>query len=126
MNYQNTLEFAQQLDGQDELKAFRSEFLIPKHHGKDAIYLCGNSLGLQPRSAKAYLQEQLNAWEDNAVESWFQGNDPWLGYHKKLIGPLADILGAKPAEVTVMNSLTVNLHLLMVASINQQVNDTRY
>jgi kynureninase len=115
MNYQNTLAFAQQLDEQDALKDFRNEFLIPKHDGKDVIYLCGNSLGLQPKAAKAYLQEQLNAWEDNAVEGWFQGNDPWLSYHKKLIGPLSEILGAKPAEVTIMNSLTVNLHLLMVS-----------
>lgn len=124
MIYQDTLQFAQQLDAQDALKDFRSQFLIPKHNGADVIYLCGNSLGLQPRSAKAYLQEQLNAWEDNAVEGWFQGNEPWLSYHKKLIGPLANILGAKPAEVTVMNSLTVNLHLLMVSFY--QPNTKRY
>jgi kynureninase len=115
MNYQNNLEFAIKLDEQDALRSFRDEFLIPKHNGKDAIYLCGNSLGLQPRSARVYIQDQLNAWEDNAVESWFQGNDPWLSYHKKLIGPLSEMLGAKPAEITVMNSLTVNLHLLMVS-----------
>jgi len=115
MNYQDTLEYALQLDEQDELKSFRGEFLIPKHNGQDAIYLCGNSLGLQPRSAKQYIQDHLNAWEDNAVEGWFMGNDPWLSYHKQLIGPLANILGAKPAEITIMNSLTVNLHLLMVS-----------
>lgn len=115
MIYQDTLEFAKHLDEQDELKSFRSEFLIPKHNGLDAVYLCGNSLGLQPKSAKAYLQEQLNAWEDNAVEGWFMGDDPWLKYHTKLTRPLANILGAKPAEITVMNSLTVNLHLLMVS-----------
>jgi len=115
MNYQNTLEFAIKLDEQDALKSFRNEFLIPKHNGKEAIYLCGNSLGLQPKSAKNYIQDQLNAWETNAVEGWFQGDDPWLSYHKKLSGPLSEMLGAKPAEVTVMNSLTVNLHLLMVS-----------
>jgi kynureninase len=115
MIYQPTLAFAIAQDEQDVLKQFRSEFLIPKHRGQDVIYLCGNSLGLQPRSAKQHIQQQLNAWEDNAVEGWFMGDDPWLSYHKQLIPTLAGILGAKPAEVTIMNSLTVNLHLLMVS-----------
>jgi kynureninase len=115
MNYQDTLEFANQLDQQDSLRSFRDEFLIPKHNGHDAVYLCGNSLGLQPRSAKKYIHDQLNAWEDNAVEGWFMGNEPWLNYHKQLLSPLASILGAKEVEITVMNSLTVNLHLLMVS-----------
>jgi kynureninase len=115
MNYQDTLEFANQLDQQDPLRSFRDEFLIPKHNGHDAVYLCGNSLGLQPRSAKKYIHDQLNAWEDNAVEGWFMGDEPWLNYHKQLLSPLASILGAKKAEITVMNSLTVNLHLLMVS-----------
>lgn len=115
MDYQDTLDFALQLDKQDDLKNFRDAFLIPKHNGEDAIYLCGNSLGLQPKAAQQYIQDQLNNWQDEAVEGWFRGNDPWLNYHKQLIGPLVDILGAKPAEVTVMNSLTVNLHLLMVS-----------
>ncbi|WP_454802612.1 kynureninase [Mucilaginibacter phyllosphaerae] len=115
MIYQDTLQFAQNMDEQDALKGFRSEFLIPKHNGEDAVYLCGNSLGLQPKSAKKYIQDQLNAWEDNAVEGWFMGNEPWLKYHKALLAPLADILGAKQTEITVMNSLTVNLHLLMVS-----------
>lgn len=115
MIYQDTLQFALQLDEQDALKSFRDEFLIPKHNGHDAVYLCGNSLGLQPRSAKKYIQDQLNAWEDNAVEGWFMGDEPWLKYHKTLLGPLANILGANQTEITVMNSLTVNLHLLLVS-----------
>jgi kynureninase len=115
MNYLDTLEFANQLDQQDPLRNLRDEFLIPKHNGHDAVYLCGNSLGLQPRSAKKHIHDQLNAWEDNAVEGWFMGNEPWLNYHKQLLSPLANILGAKEAEITVMNSLTVNLHLLMVS-----------
>ncbi|TFF39853.1 kynureninase [Mucilaginibacter psychrotolerans] len=115
MIYQNTQAYAAQLDEKDELRKFRQQFLIPRHHGADAVYLCGNSLGLQPRAAKQYIQTQLNAWEDNAVEGWFMGNDPWLSYHKQLIPTLAGILGANAAEVTVMNSLTVNLHLLLVS-----------
>ncbi|MES2064940.1 MAG: kynureninase [Bacteroidota bacterium] len=115
MIYQDTLQFALQLDEQDALKSFRDEFLIPKHNGQDAVYLCGNSLGLQPRSAKKYIHDQLNAWEANAVEGWFMGDEPWLKYHKTLLGPLSNILGAKQTEITVMNSLTVNLHLLMVS-----------
>lgn len=115
MIYQNTVQFAQQLDEQDAFRIFRDEFLIPEHNGEPAVYLCGNSLGLQPRSAKKYIQDQLDAWETNAVESWFMGDEPWLKYHKALLPPLAKILGAKETEVTVMNSLTVNLHLLMVS-----------
>jgi kynureninase len=89
MNYLDTLEFANQLDQQDPLRNLRDEFLIPKHNGHDAVYLCGNSLGLQPRSAKKHIHDQLNAWEDNAVEGWFMGNEPWLNYHKQLLSPLA-------------------------------------
>ncbi len=115
MEYQNTLEFALQMDEQDSLKDFRSKFLFPQHNGRDVIYLCGNSLGLQPKSASQYLQDQLNAWHKHGVEGWFDGDDPWLTYHNKLTGTLSAIVGAKKEEVTVMNSLTVNLHLLMVS-----------
>src|SRR6478609_2434553 len=115
MNFQYDLSFAQHLDEQDPLRNFRDEFLIPKHNGEDAIYLCGNSLGLQPRSAKQYIAAQLNTWENDAVEGWFRGEEPWLSYHKQLIGPLSNLVGARPNEVSIMNSLTVNLHLLMVS-----------
>jgi kynureninase len=115
MNCQNTLAFATQLDEQDPLKDFRSKFLIPQHNGRDAIYLCGNSLGLQPVSAQQYIMEQLNAWQQLGVEGWFNGDTPWIDYHKQLTGTLSAIVGAKEDEVTVMNSLTVNLHLLMVS-----------
>jgi len=115
MTYQNTLEFATQLDEQDPLKDFRSQFLVPQHNGKDAIYLCGNSLGLQPITARQYINDQLTNWKNLAIEGFFNGDDPWLGYHKKLTNTLAGILGAKSEEITVMNSLTVNLHLLMVS-----------
>jgi len=115
MIYQNTLAFAQQLDTEDPLKDFRKQFLIPQHNGQDAIYLCGNSLGLQPVSAQKYITEKLLEWQELGVEGWFNGNEPWLAYHQQLTGTLAGIVGAKSNEVTVMNSLTVNLHLLMVS-----------
>jgi kynureninase len=115
MNYQNDLAFARQQDEQDPLKDFRSRFLIPKHNGEDAVYLCGNSLGLQPVSAQRYLADQLDTWKNLAVEGWFQGDTPWLDYHKSITGSIARIVGAQENEVTIMNSLTVNLHLLMIS-----------
>jgi kynureninase len=115
MIYQDTLDFAEDMDKQDELSSFRKEFLIPQHNGKDAIYLCGNSLGLQPKSAGKYLDGILGAWKNLAVEGWFQGDDPWLQYHEQLKYPLADIIGGTVKEITIMNSLTVNLHLLFVS-----------
>ncbi|GGA93679.1 kynureninase [Mucilaginibacter rubeus] len=115
MNYQNDLAFVRQQDEQDSLKNFRSRFLIPQHNGEDAVYLCGNSLGLQPVSAQQYLADQLNTWKNLAVEGWFRGDDPWLDYHKSITGSIAGVVGARDNEVTIMNSLTVNLHLLMVS-----------
>ena len=124
MIYQDTLEFAKNLDAQDELSHFRYEFLIPQHNRKDTIYLCGNSLGLQPKSAEKYLNAQLGTWKNLAVEGWFQGDDPWLQFHHQLKQPLANLTGAKSDEITVMNSLTVNLHLLLVSFYNP--NSKRY
>jgi kynureninase len=115
MKYENSAAFARQLDEHESLSAFRQQFLIPQHEGKDIIYLCGNSLGLQPKAAQQEIAAQLGAWQNLAVEGWFQGEAPWLEYHKQLLPPLANIMGALPHEVTVMNSLTVNLHLLMVS-----------
>jgi len=115
MNYHDNLDFALQLDEQDSLKEYHSKFLVPQHNGKDAIYFCGNSLGLQPVTAKQYINDQLNNWKELAIEGFFTGDDPWLDYHKNLTGTLADIVGAKKEEVSIMNSLTVNLHLLMVS-----------
>lgn len=115
MNYQNSLAFAKAQDEKDILKDFRNRFLIPKHNGEDAIYLCGNSLGLQPKSAAQYIADQMNTWKELAVEGWFQGDDPWLEYQKSLSSSISKIVGALESEVTVMNSLTVNLHLLMVS-----------
>ena len=115
MIFQKTLEFAQQLDEQDELKHLRNEFIIPQHQGKNAIYLCGNSLGLQPKATVEVMGKQLDSWAARGVEGWFDGDDPWLNYHQQLKGALGGILGANEQEITVMNSLTVNLHLLLVS-----------
>ena len=115
MTFQNTLQFAQQLDAQDELKKYRSEFIFPQHEGKNVIYFTGNSLGLQPKSAKTYVDEVMNDWANLAVEGHFYADKPWWDYQERFANPLSKIVGGKPSEVTVMNTLTVNLHLLMVS-----------
>ncbi|MBC9932741.1 kynureninase [Chitinophaga qingshengii] len=115
MFFENNLAFAQSLDQQDPLHPLRDEFLLPSQHGAPVIYMCGNSLGLQPKSARQYMDEQLNNWAHLAVEGWFEGKTPWMFYHKELKGLMAAIVGASAAEVCPMNTLTVNLHLLMVS-----------
>jgi kynureninase len=115
MTYENTLAFAHHLDELDPLKDFQSKFLAPKLNGKDVIYLCGNSLGLQPVNARMELDKILKSWQERAIEGFFTGDEPWLDFHKRLTHALSGILGAKKEEVTIMNSLTVNLHLLMVS-----------
>ena len=115
MNFQNTREFAQQLDQQDTIKKYRDEFIFPQHNGKNVIYFTGNSLGLQPKSTKKYVDEVMDDWANLAVEGHFYAQKPWWDYHERFANPLSKIVGAKPSEVTVMNTLTVNLHLLMVS-----------
>lgn len=122
MNFENTPGFALELDEKDPLKNFRSMFLVPKHNGKEVIYFCGNSLGLQPVTALKDITDQFDTWRDRAIDGFFEGDDPWLGYHKKLSRTLCGIVGAKAEEVTIMNSLTVNLHLLMVSFYNPAKN----
>ncbi|MEQ3662777.1 MAG: kynureninase [Flavobacterium sp.] len=118
MNFENTLEFAKQLDGQDELRKYRNEFIFPQINSKDVIYFTGNSLGLQPKNAKKYVDEVMNDWANLAVEGHFYADKPWWDYHERFCQPLSEIVGAKPTEVGVMNTLTVNLHLLMVSFYN--------
>jgi len=115
MNFENTLAYAQMLDEQDPLHQLRDEFLFPQQNGKPFIYLCGNSLGLQPKSAREVLGKQLDNWQNLAVEGWFEGDSPWMFYHKELKKLMAPIVGANPDEVCPMNTLTVNLHLLLVS-----------
>ena len=113
--YENSLAFAQALDAADPLKSFQDAFHFPQHNGEKALYFCGNSLGLQPKSIEKAIQTELDYWKKNGVENWFAGEKPWLSYHAELSDLAAPIVGALPAEVIMMNTLTVNLHLLMVS-----------
>lgn len=114
--FQNTLEYAKQQDANDSLASFRNKFHIPKTEtGEPQIYLCGNSLGLQPKITTSYIQEVLTDWANLGVEGHTEANHPWLPYHEFLTENMAKIVGAKPSEVVVMNTLTTNLHLMMVS-----------
>lgn len=115
MKYENTLAFARELDEEDKLAKFRNEFYIPKKDGKEVIYLCGNSLGLQPKNARAAIEQELKDWAELGVEGHFKGKNPWMYYHHFLTEKVAKVVGAKPSEVVVMNNLTANLHLMMVS-----------
>ncbi len=122
MTFQNTREFAQSLDAQDELRKYRDEFHFPHVNGKQVIYFTGNSLGLQPKRTKTYVDEVMNDWANLAVEGHFYSDKPWWDYQERFAVPLSEIVGAKPSEVGVMNTLTVNLHLLMVSFYNPTPN----
>ena len=116
MKYENTLEFAQNLDMADSLSYLRNQFHIPKDkNGNNWLYFTGNSLGLQPKSTKNYINQELEDWANLGVEGHFEAKNPWLHYHEYLTDKMAKIVGAKPIEVVVMNTLTTNLHLLMVS-----------
>ena len=115
MQFKNTLEFAQSLDKHDALKGYRQKFNYPQVNGKDVIYFTGNSLGLQPKIATDYVDDVMKDWAQLAVEGHFYAEKPWWDYHERLAKPLAKVVGAKPEEVSVMNTLTVNLHFLLVS-----------
>lgn len=115
MTFENSLEFARKMDAEDPLKEYRKKFSFPKVGGKEVIYFTGNSLGLQPKSAKDYVNEVMDDWANLGVEGHFEAEKPWWDYHERFSAKLAKVVGAKPSEVTVMNTLTVNLHLLMVS-----------
>ncbi|WP_210490071.1 kynureninase [Rufibacter aurantiacus] len=120
MSFQNTLAFAQSLDQADPLRSYRDQFHIPKFNGEDTVYLCGNSLGLQPKAARAALEEEMTKWAELGVEGHFTGDTPWFTYHAALAEPTARLVGASPQEVVVMNQLTVNLHLMLVSFYRPQ------
>ncbi len=115
MEFQNTLEFARELDKKDTLAKYRTEFNFPKVNGKEVIYFTGNSLGLQSNRSVGYVKEVMDDWANLAVEGHFFADKPWWDYHERFSSPLSKLVGAKPSEVTVMNTLTVNLHLLMAS-----------
>lgn len=114
MTFQANLEFAKKLDAEDLLKHYRDRFFIPQaKDGRESIYFCGNSLGLQPKSVRAYVEQELEDWRRLGVDGHFHARNPWMPYHELLTGQTARLVGAKPVEVVVMNTLTVNLHILM-------------
>jgi len=116
INTVQSLEYARSLDEQDPLKNYRSQFHIPmQSESSPYIYLCGNSLGLQPKATEAHLQQELLDWKNLGVEGHFHAKHPWMPYHEFLTEAMARVVGAKPIEVVVMNTLTVNLHLMMVS-----------
>jgi len=116
MQFENSKSFAEAMDQQDPLRSYRSQFYIPKNKaGEDLIYLTGNSLGLQPKSTFDYINQELLDWEKYGVEGHFHAKNPWMPYHEFLTKSMADVVGAKPIEVVVMNTLSVNLHLMMVS-----------
>lgn len=115
MSSEFSLEQARHLDDQDVLRSFRQQFVFPQHNGENVLYLCGNSLGLQPKSVRDALMQELDQWAEHAVEGHFRGKLPWMHYHKFLKEQSARLVGAHPHEVVVMNTLTVNLHLMMVS-----------
>jgi kynureninase len=115
-SYQSNEEFAREMDARDPLAHFRDRFHIPKiPNGQECIYLCGHSLGLQPKSVPAYLQQELCDWAELGVEGHFRGKNPWFTYHRLLTEQTAQLVGAVSSEVVVMNSLTVNLHLMVTS-----------
>jgi len=115
MDFRTDAGFAMELDRADPLASFRGRFHIPQHDGRDEIYFCGNSLGLQPKSTERYIREELEDWQRLAVKAHFDGRRPWMPYHEFFTESTARVVGAKPIEVINMNSLTVNLHLMMTS-----------
>ena len=116
MLYKSGIHFAKAQDQNDPLAHYRDKFHIPKtSEGNEWLYFTGNSLGLQPKQTKNHINQELEDWANLGVEGHFEAKNPWLPYHEFLTESMAEIVGAKPIEVVVMNTLTTNLHLLMVS-----------
>lgn len=123
MNFRTDSNFAAELDKADQLSKYRNEFHFPQHEGKDSIYFTGNSLGLQPKRTRDYINQELDDWAKYGVEGHFEvSKRPWFHYHKFSKKALANIVGAKELEVVSMNNLTVNLHLMMVSFFRPEGN----
>ena len=113
--YKDDISFAKEMDTNDPLKDYRDKFYIPKKDGEDVVYFAGNSLGLEPKSTRDYIEQELKDWENMAVEGHFHAKYPWKYYHEFLTEKTARLVGAEIDEVVNMNSLTVNLNLMMVS-----------
>ncbi len=114
--FKNEESYALQLDAEDSLKSYRERFHIPRRRGGEpVIYFCGNSLGLQPKSARASVEREMDDWADSAVDAHFKSDSAWYPYHELFRETGARLVGARPGEVVMMNSLTVNLHFMMVS-----------
>ncbi len=114
MNYENSIAFSLDLDERDTLSVYRERFFLPEKNGKPLIYFCGNSLGLQPRTVSEKITQELKDWQEQAVEGHLHGKNPWFYYHH-FFEEASEVVGALPDEVVLMNSLTVNIHLLLVS-----------
>jgi kynureninase len=112
MTFENSLEWARAQDAADELRALREEFLFPE---EGPLYFAGHSLGLQPRRARDYVLQEMDDWARLAIDGHFAARNPWVSYHDLLTPPTARLVGALPHEVVVMNTLSVNLHLMLVS-----------
>jgi len=116
IDYQSTPEFAAEMDSRDPLASYRDEYHIPRTvEGEPYIYLCGNSLGLQPKGTRAAIEQELDDWAKFGVDGHFEAKNPWYPYHEFFRESAAEVVGAMPGEVVVMNTLTTNLHLMMVS-----------
>ncbi len=114
-SFQNTAAFAEDLDSKDPLKSYREQFYFPEHNNEPVVYFTGNSLGLQPKQTKQFIEQELSDWAKFGVEGHFLAKNPWMPYHELLTEKMAKLVGALPSETVMMNQLTVNLHLLMVS-----------
>ncbi|MFN3404562.1 MAG: kynureninase [Cytophagaceae bacterium] len=124
-SFQNSLQYAKKLDKNDPLRKFKAAFYQPKIKGKTPVYFCGNSLGLQPKKAKGYIEQEVKDWARLAVEGHFSATHPWAEYHKMFSKPLSKLAGAKPEEVAAMNTLSVNLHMLFASFYQPQGERTK-
>src|SRR3954466_709122 len=115
LKYENSLDFAKLQDKNDPLKNYREQFYFPQIQNRDVIYFSGNTLGLQPKNTQDHVLNQLEDWASFGYQANQYARTPWDTYHEQFAAPLAKIIGAEASEVTVMNQLSVNLHLLMVS-----------
>src|SRR5437867_12021859 len=114
MTFSTHEDFALELDREDSLRDFRKKFYLPLgKDGEPLIYFAGNSLGLMPKAAKQIVEQELEDWAKLGADAHLKAKTPWYSYHETLRGPAARLVGAQPIEVICMNSLTVNLHLMM-------------